>query len=245
LSSPMRIHYDEDGSSDDEAVAKLSRFSGIKNLLNQRRTARKVASAQSLNSRFLGSSSTRSISASFVNRSRVFETQSTSNVDQIPSIELTRPEASSPTPTTPYRDHTKRRAKTISDTQSTPENDACSLSSRNRGSTRDWNQFPPSHPISAPKETRQPSIVIPQRKRSRYVAEPTSAPKQNSTIRESRNPSENRSKRTIKATPAAEAAVLQWIDSVDSPPDPRRCETTARRTEPEVSSVKVCCARMD
>jgi hypothetical protein len=253
LSSPMRITY-ESSSSDEETSGKTSRFmssfKGPKKFLNDRRTARKVSSTQNLAKEANPATSTRS--SSFASRSRIFvESISNASPSQNSNSEPRQHsrDLQSPTRSVPERGQFLRRAKKSMEGHPHPVQDSPdfhTLTLRIRGESQEQIQNKPIPPSRELIDIRE-SPKIPKRKRSRYhVSEPSESseiPNQESSHQARRHRPESRLKRAVRASPAAEAAVMEWIESVDPNIERRKSEASQSEVAEQPSPSKVCGSR--
>jgi hypothetical protein len=253
LSSPMRITYDA-SSSDEETSGKTSRFmsslKGPKKFLNDRRTARKVSSTQNLAKEANQASTSRT--SSFASRSRIFvESISNASPTQISNAEarqLHGRDLQSPTRSIPERSQFLRRSKKSTEAHPHPVQDSPdfrTLTLRIRGESQEQIQSKPMPPSRELIDTQE-SSKIPKRKRSRYhVSEPSESsevPNHESSHQARRHRSESRLKRTVRASPAAEAAVMEWIESVDPNIERRKGEACQSEIAEQPSPTKVSCS---
>lgn len=250
LASPMRITY-ESSSSDEETSGKTSRFMSSfkspKKFLNDRRTARKVSSTQNLAKEANSVPSTRT--SSFASRSRIF-VESISNASPIQNSnaeprQLHSRDIQSPTRSIPERGQFLRRSKKSTEPHPHPVQDSPdfhTLTLRIRGDSQEQIQNKPMPPSREIIDMRE-SPKIPKRKRSRYhVSEPSESsevPNQESSHQARRHRPESRLKRSVRASPAAEAAVMEWIESVDPNVERRKSETGQSEVAEQPSPTKV------
>ncbi|KAE9971747.1 hypothetical protein BLS_004325 [Venturia inaequalis] len=237
LSSPMRITYDS-GSSDEETAGKASKFmsslKGPKKFLNDRKTARKASSTTNL-ARDANAANSRT--SSFANRSRIF-VESISNASQTSNVETrhsnTR-DLQTLTRSLPERGQFLKRSNNPKESHPHPVQDSSdvrTLTLRIRSESQEEIQTKPMIPRSEPLGNCE-SIKIPKRKRSLYhgseVSDSSEILNRGSSQQARRHQSESGLKRAARASPAAEAAVMEWIESVD--PDVERRKSEAGRAE--------------
>lgn len=136
----------------------------------------------------------------------------------------------SPTRSVPERGQLLKRSNKSKESHPLPIQDSSDLRtltlrirSESEGQAQPKSMIPRSEPLG-----NRESIKIPKRKRSRYHgSEPSefSEPlNQGSSHQARRHPSESRTKRAARASPAAEAAVMEWIESVDPNIERRKSE---------------------
>jgi hypothetical protein len=117
------------------------------------------------------------------------------------------------------------------------------LTLRIRGDNQEQIQNKPMPPSREIIDMRE-SSKIPKRKRSRYhISEPSESsevPNQESSHQARRHRPESRLKRSVRASPAAEAAVMEWIESVDPDIERRKSETGQSEVAELPSPTKVC-----
>jgi hypothetical protein len=252
LSSPMRITY-ESSSSDEETSGKTSRFMSSfkdpKKFLNDRRTARKVSSTQNL-AKEVNTANSRT--SSFASRSRIFvesiSNASPSQTSNAESRQLHSREIQSPTRSVPERGQFLRRSKKSTEAHPHPVQDSPdfrTLTLRIRGESQEQIQNKPMAPNRDLIDINE-SPKIPKRKRSRYhVSEPSESSEvlnQESSHQARRHRSESRLKRAVRASPAAEAAVMEWIESVDPNIERKKSDAGQSEVTNQSSPTKVSCS---
>ncbi|QDS73939.1 hypothetical protein FKW77_007919 [Venturia effusa] len=241
LSSPMRITYNSN-SSDEETSGKASRFMSSlkdpKRFLNDRKTARKASSITNL---------AKETSSSFANRSRIFvESISNTNPSQVFNTEARRcysQEFQSSTRSVPERGPFPKRSKK-SDPQPPPgqdSHDVHTLTLRLRSESQEQVRGKPMIPRSEPFGNCEP-LTIPKRKRSRHhgsqASESSEILNRELSHQARRHRSESRLRREARASPTAEAAVMEWIESVDPEIERRKSETSPPGVVEQPSHVK-------
>ncbi|TLD36853.1 hypothetical protein E2P81_ATG02635 [Venturia nashicola] len=250
VSSPMRITYDS-GSSDEDTSGKASRFmsslKGPKKFLHHRKTARKTSSTTSL---AIDASTASSRASSFANRSRIF-VESISNVSpsQTSNVEARQPNSRDlQSPTRPMPEHGQflKRSNRSKESHPNPVQDSPDLRTltlRIRGETQEQIQPKAMIPRSEPLGNRE-SIKIPKRKRARYHGSEASGSSEvlnrDSSHQARRHQLEARLKRAARASPAAEAAVIEWIESVDPNVERRKSEAGQSEVLQQPSPARPC-----
>lgn len=249
LSSPMRITYDS-SSSDEETSGKASRFmsslKGPKKFLNDRKTARKASSTTNLAKE---ANTANSRTSSFANRSRIFvESISNASPSQTSNAEARQSNSwdlQSPTRSIPERGQFLKRSKKSTESHPHPIQDSPdfrTLTLRIRSESQEQIQTKPMIPRQEPIGNRE-AVKIPKRKRSRYhgneASESSEVLNQESSHQARRHRSESRLKRAVRASPAAEAAVMEWIESVDPNIERRKSEAGQSEVAEQPSPAKV------
>lgn len=250
LSSPMRITYDS-SPSDEETSGKASRFmsslKGPKKFLSDRKTARKASSTNLAKE----ASAANSRTSSLANRSRIFvESISNASPSQTPNAEARQSnsrDVQSPTRSIPERGQFLKRSKKSQESHSQPIQDSPdfrTLTLRIRSESQEQIQNKSMIPRTEPLGNRE-SVNIPKRKRSRYhgseASESSEALNQEPSQQARRHRSESRLKRAARASPAAEAAVMEWIESVDPNVERRKSEAGQPEVVEQPSPAKASC----